>query len=160
LLGCTPGGIGHTLALHFHKASFRVFATARTPSALTSLTDLGITVLPLEVTKAESITDLRDQVAKLTNNRGLDFLVNNAGRNYTMPALDLDVDEVRDLFETNVYGVMRMCQAFAPLLIEAKGCIVQIGSLTGVMPYVLSSAYNASKAALHAYSRTLRNVRI
>jgi len=85
--------------------------------------------------------------------------VNNAGRNYTMPALNLEIDEVRDLFETNLYGVMRMCQAFAPLLIEAKGCIVQIGSLTAVMPYVLSSAYNASKAALHQYSRTLRTVR-
>jgi len=52
--------------------------------------------------------------------------------------------------------VMRMCQEFAPLLIEAKGTIVQIGSLAGVMPYVFGSTYNASKAALHAYSNTLR----
>lgn len=66
------------------------------------------------------------------------------------------MDEVHATFDTNVYGVMRMCQAFAPLLIEAKGTIVQIGSLAGVMPYVFGSAYNASKAALHAYSDTLR----
>jgi 1-acylglycerone phosphate reductase len=51
---------------------------------------------------------------------------------------------------------MRMCQAFAPLVIEAKGQIVQIGSVAGIMPYVFGSAYNASKAALHAYSNTLR----
>jgi 1-acylglycerone phosphate reductase len=45
---------------------------------------------------------------------------------------------------------MRMCQTFAPLLIAAKGTIVQIGSIAGVMPYVFGSAYNASKAALYA----------
>lgn len=49
-----------------------------------------------------------------------------------------------------------MCQAFAPLLIEAKGTIVQIGSLAAVLPYVFGSTYNATKAALHAYSNTLR----
>ena len=49
-----------------------------------------------------------------------------------------------------------MCQAFAPLLIEAKGTIVQIGSLAAIMPYVFGSVYNASKAALHQYSNTLR----
>jgi 1-acylglycerone phosphate reductase len=49
-----------------------------------------------------------------------------------------------------------MCQAFAPLVIAAKGTIVQIGSVAALMPYVFGSAYNASKAALHAYSNTLR----
>jgi 1-acylglycerone phosphate reductase len=51
---------------------------------------------------------------------------------------------------------MRLCQVFAPLLIEAKGTVVMIGSLAGVMPYVFGSVYNASKAALHAYANTLR----
>ena len=51
---------------------------------------------------------------------------------------------------------MRMCQTFAPLLIEAKGTIVQIGSIAGIMPFVFGSTYNATKAALHAYSNTLR----
>jgi 1-acylglycerone phosphate reductase len=49
-----------------------------------------------------------------------------------------------------------MCQAFAPFIIENKGTIVNIGSVAGIMPYVFGSAYNASKAALHAYSNTLR----
>ena len=51
---------------------------------------------------------------------------------------------------------MRMCQTFGPLIVQAKGTIVQIGSLAGVMPYVFGSVYNASKAALHQYSNTLR----
>lgn len=76
----------------------------------------------------------------------------------TVPALDLNFDEVESLFRTNVFGVMRMCQAFAPLLIaRGEGAqIVQIGSVAGIMPYVFGSPYNASKAALHAYSNTLR----
>jgi 1-acylglycerone phosphate reductase len=78
------------------------------------------------------------------------------GRNYTIPALDVELSEARATFETNVIGVVHMCQAFAPLLIQAKGTIVQLGSLAGVIPYVFGSIYNASKAALHAYSNTLR----
>ena len=55
---------------------------------------------------------------------------------YTVPALDVDFDEVRLTFETNLFGVMRMCQEFSSLLIRAKGTIVQIGSVAGIIPYV------------------------
>lgn len=75
---------------------------------------------------------MRREIEELTNGK-LDFLVNNAGRNYTVPALDVEMDEVQQTFEVNVFSVMRMCKEFAPLLIEAKGTIVQIGSLAGVM---------------------------
>ena len=64
--------------------------------------------------------------------------------------------ELQELFQANVFSVMQMCKEFTPLLIAAKGTIVQTGSLAGIMPYVWGSAYNASKAALHAYSNTLR----
>jgi 1-acylglycerone phosphate reductase len=63
---------------------------------------------------------------------------------------------VRLTFETNVFGVMAMVQAFAPLLIPAKGLIVNIASLAAVTPYVFGSVYCASKGALVSYSRTLR----
>jgi 1-acylglycerone phosphate reductase len=69
-----------------------------------------------------------------------------------MPALDLDLDEVTATFQTNVVAVMRVVQAFSPLLIASKGTIVQIGSVTMVTPLAFSSVYNASKAALWAYS--------
>jgi 1-acylglycerone phosphate reductase len=98
---------------------------------------------------------LKGQVSSITGGK-LDILYNNAGRNYTVPALDYDMEEVHDLFQANVYSVMQMCKAFTSLLIETKGTIVQTGSLAAIMPYVWGSAYNASKAALHAYSNTLR----
>jgi len=155
ITGCSPGGIGHALAREFSSKGLRVLATARKAETISDLVPFGIETLSLEVDKPESVSAVKNQVKELTGGR-LDILVNNAGRNYTVPALDVDFDEVRLTFEVNVFAVMRMCQEFAPLLIEAKGTIVQIGSLAGIMPYVFGSAYNASKAALHAYSNTLR----
>jgi 1-acylglycerone phosphate reductase len=80
----------------------------------------------------------------------------NRGRNCTLPALDVDLDDARACFETNFFAVVAITQAFIPLLIEAKGLILNIGSVAAIVPYVFGSVYNASKAALHAYSRTLR----
>ena len=155
ITGCSPGGIGHALAREFKKQGLRVFATARKAESISDLSQYGIETLSLEVTNEESIKALKAEIASRTQG-SLDVLVNNAGRNYTVPALDVEVNEIRETFEANVFGVMMMCQAFSPLLIAAKGTIVQIGSLAGVMPYVFGSVYNASKAALHSYSSTLR----
>jgi NAD(P)-dependent dehydrogenase (short-subunit alcohol dehydrogenase family) len=51
---------------------------------------------------------------------------------YTVPAMEVDIVEVRQTFETNLFSVITMCQTFLPLLIKAKGTIVQIGSVAGV----------------------------
>ena len=110
----------------------RVFATARSASVLSDLQELGCETLDLEVDKTESIAALKQDIIKRTGGR-LDYLFNNAGRNYTVPALDVQLEEIRQTFEVNVFAVMRMCQEFAPLLIEAKGTIVQTGSVAGLM---------------------------
>lgn len=157
ITGCSSG-IGASLAREFAKHNLRVFATARDASSLTTLAGEGIEAFSLSVHQPESIAALKTQIEAATHGRGLDYLVNNAGRNLTVPALHMDYDELQLTYETNLFGVMRMCQTFAPLLIQAKGTIVQIGSVAGVIPYVFGSAYNASKAALHSYSDTLRVV--
>jgi len=119
---------GHLLDL----IGFHVLATARKTDSIADLASNGITTLALEVDKPESIVALKEEVAKITNGK-LDYLVNNAGRNYTVPATDYDLDEVELTFRTNLFGVMRMCKEFTPLLIAAKGTIVQIGSIAGIM---------------------------
>lgn len=90
--------------------------------------------------------------------------------------MEADLPEARHTFETNFFSVIHMCKTFLPLLIKAKGTIVQIGSVAGVcdlvpnyclkeawadlvykiIPYVFGSVYNASKAALHSWSDALR----
>lgn len=73
-----------------------------------------------------------------------------------MPALDVDLDDARACFETNFFAIVAIVQSFTPLLINTKGLILNIGSVAAIVPYVFGSVYNASKAALHAYSQTLR----
>ncbi|EEH39002.2 hypothetical protein PAAG_01464 [Paracoccidioides lutzii Pb01] len=57
--------------------------------------------------------------------------LNSSGPNYTVPALDVNISEAREIFKTNFFSVIAMCQAFAPLLIKAQGTIVQLGSIAG-----------------------------
>jgi NAD(P)-dependent dehydrogenase (short-subunit alcohol dehydrogenase family) len=75
---CSKGGAGHALALEFAARGFRVFATARSTSSLTGLEDEGIEILPLDVTKAESIAALKAEITERTGGK-LDILYNNAG---------------------------------------------------------------------------------
>jgi 1-acylglycerone phosphate reductase len=123
---------------------------------MAALSSKGIETISLEVTSEQSIQSCFEHVQKATNGQGLDMLINNAGISYTVPALDVKIDDVRQLFETNVFAVMLMCQTFFPLLMAAKGTIVMIGSVTSAMPYVWGSAYNASKGAMLQYANTLR----
>lgn len=73
------------------------------------------------------------------------------------PATDLEIKQANAIFDVNLYGPMRMVKEFAAMLIASgDGRIVQIGSTAAVIPVPFSSVYNASKAALHAYSNTIR----
>lgn len=137
-------------------AGLHVIATARNPSVLAGLADKpGYTCLPLDVTSQDSIDKCRDEVARLTGGK-LDILVNNAGRTHTVPATDLDMDDVRQTFEANVFGVMAMIKAFTRLLIPTKGLIINLSSVSSISPYPFGSAYCATKGAINSYSRTLR----
>lgn len=73
-----------------------------------------------------------------------------------MPALDVDVEELKRIFDVNLFGTIRVTQAFSTPLINRKGVIVNVGSLAAYAPYVFGSSYNASKAALLAFGNTLR----
>ncbi|KAF9892371.1 hypothetical protein FE257_002148 [Aspergillus nanangensis] len=156
ITGCSPGGIGNSLAREFHRHGLRVFATARDAKAIEDLASIGVETLSLVVDDENSVRLCYEKVEKLLDGKGLDYLVNNAGRNYTVPAMEVDLAEARATFETNFISVISMCKTFLPLLVKARGTIVQIGSVAGVIPYVFGSVYNASKAALHSFSETLR----
>jgi 1-acylglycerone phosphate reductase len=73
-----------------------------------------------------------------------------------MPATDIDLDDARDVYETNVFGVMAMVSAFVDLIIPTQGLIINVASISALIPYVFGSVYASSKAALASYSRTLR----
>lgn len=122
----------------------------------------NITLLQLDVTNLDSIRAARDKVQDILSTSTaeggtLDLLVNNAGIAATKPALDHSLEATKQMFDTNVFGMMSMIQEFVPLLVKSKDpCIVNIGSNAALVPYAFGSSYNASKAAVHSYSDTLR----
>lgn len=131
ITGCSDGGIGSALALVLQQRGLHVFATARDPSKMSELSGLpNITMLTLDVVKPD---DIKNAVEIVTKQAGgtLNYLINNAGRNHFMPILDEDLDTVRSLFEVNFYGPLALTQAFAPLLIKAKGMAVYITLVSG-----------------------------
>jgi 1-acylglycerone phosphate reductase len=140
-------------------SGLRVFATARRLKAMADLEGIpGITLIQLDVTSIESIRHAKGQVASvLGDGIGLDILVNNAGVTATSAALDQDLSETKQMFETNVFGVMAMVQEFMPLLMLSQDAsIVNIGSFVALIPFPFGSSYSATKAALHSYSDALR----
>ncbi|KAL6918511.1 hypothetical protein FSST1_010006 [Fusarium sambucinum] len=160
ITGCSQGSAGNALALEFASKGFRVFATARSLKTLENLTERGIETLTLDVTKPESIASLKAEVATRTGG-SLDTLFNNAGALYEAPAIEADPARVRALFDTNVFGLMEVVTAFTPLLLASVApgkapTIVNVASVLARLPSPFSSAYNATKAAVVAYSDTLR----
>ncbi|KAI1366404.1 NAD(P)-binding protein [Xylaria arbuscula] len=157
ITGCSSGGLGGSLALAFSDAGYTVYATARNPAKIDeSLTKRPrVRALALDVTNAEQIAEVATQVASETAGR-LDILINNAGGNYTMPVLDASIEESKKLFDTNFWGVVRLTQAFSPLLVTARGTVVNISSIAGVLNTPFMGMYGASKAAVTMISETLR----
>lgn len=131
ITGTSAGGIGHALALAFQKRGATVFATARSVSKMADLASLpNVHLLALDVTSPASIASVAKEVEAATGGK-LDVLVNNAGVNYVMPALDDDIEKARALFEANYWGPLRMVQAFKEMLLRARGSIVNVGSVVG-----------------------------
>ena len=94
--------------------------------------DPNVTVLALDVTSSASIQAAADAVRGKTGGK-LDVLINNAGGGSNMPALDISIAEAKKVFDLNFFGVLEVIQAFAPMLVNAKGCIVNNSSIGGVM---------------------------
>lgn len=131
ITGCSDGGIGSALALTFQQQGFQVFATARDVAKMSDLQDIeNVTLLTLDITKPDQIKEVVDTVKEATGGT-LDFLVNNAARNHFMPILDEDIDQTKDLFNTNIWGPLAATQAFSPFVIKAKGILVFITSIAG-----------------------------
>ncbi|KAI8714912.1 hypothetical protein NCS52_01212100 [Fusarium sp. LHS14.1] len=156
ITGCSVGGIGNAFARAFASRGISVFATARDASRMENLAGLpNVTLITLDVTSCDQIAAAVQKVSEKTGGT-LDYLINNSGQHYTMPALDSDLDIAKRLFDVNFWAVLQMTQSFIPLLIAARGTIVNIGSIAGITPFPCMSVYSASKAALHAFDTALR----
>ena len=156
ITGCSTGGIGHGLAIEFARRGLHVFATARSPAKMSDLEKTSnITLLTLDVTSPTSIAEAVTAVKTHTGGT-LDYLVNNSGSVYAMPLLDADISAAKSMFDVNLWGVVAVTQAFAPLLMASQGMIVNISSVAAVMRAPWLSLYSASKAAGDLMGEILR----
>jgi NAD(P)-dependent dehydrogenase (short-subunit alcohol dehydrogenase family) len=110
----------------------------------------------LDVTEPESVAAATARIAAQVADNGLYGLVNNAGVAYTGPLEFVAVDDLRQQFEVNVLGQVAVTQACLPLLRQARGRIIMISSVSGLLALPLMGPYTASKFALEALSDALR----
>ena len=153
-------GIGEATAVHLAHRGFTVFAAARRLTALNTLSGLGhgrIHPIALDVTDPTSINDA---ISKISADYAspLYGLVNNAGISVTGPVEQLDMEDWRRQFETNVLGVVAMTKAVLPQMrAENAGRIITVGSVAGRIVAPFMGAYGASKHAIEGLSDALRH---
>ncbi|HEX2329185.1 MAG TPA: SDR family oxidoreductase [Candidatus Angelobacter sp.] len=158
ITGCSSG-IGYASVARMIEAGWQVFATVRKTAdadRLRSEFGLRVTPLTLDVTDRASITAAAQQVSLELQGRGLDGLVNVAGIGMARPVEYIAEDDLREIFDINVFGQLAVTRAFLPLLRRARGRIVNITSVGAHIAVPFGSLINASKSAFAMFSDTLR----
>jgi NAD(P)-dependent dehydrogenase (short-subunit alcohol dehydrogenase family) len=152
--GCSSG-IGKATALKLAADGWTVYATARNPETLTDLEAHGCKMLALDVTDEASMTAAVHAVQGAEGAIGV--LINNAGYSQSGAVESVPIDDVRRQFETNVFGLLRMCQLVLPGMREQHwGRIVNLSSMGGRVTFPGGGIYHATKYAVEALSDALR----
>lgn len=152
-------GIGRATALRLAAAGWRVFAGVRRDADGRALADASagsLTPVVLDVTDPAQIAAAADAIADAVGGAGLAGLVNNAGIARGGPVEYLPVDDWRLQFEVNLFGQVAVTQAMMPLLRDARGRIVFIGSNSGRISTPMMAPYGASKFAIEALAASMR----
>jgi NAD(P)-dependent dehydrogenase (short-subunit alcohol dehydrogenase family) len=154
ITGCSSG-IGHATAELLAREGWIVYATARKPETLSDLEEAGCKPLALDVTDEASMTAAVETVQSAEGAVGV--LINNAGYSQSGAVESVPMDQVRRQFETNVFGLIRMCQLVLPGMREQRwGRIVNLSSMGGRLTFPGGGFYHATKYAVEAISDALR----
>lgn len=151
ITGCSSG-YGLQIARHFQAQGWRVIATMRAPREDLFAESKHLRVLALDVTRPESIAHALEVCGPI------DVLVNNAGIGLFGAFEATPMATVREVFETNTFGVMSLCQAIIPQFRARRaGTIVNVTSSATLAPFPLVAAYTASKTAVEGFTESLRH---
>jgi NAD(P)-dependent dehydrogenase (short-subunit alcohol dehydrogenase family) len=147
-------GLGRVMAEAMAAKGYFVYAGARKDADLAELDAIeNIQAVRLDVTQQDQI----DAAVKTIREagRGLYGLVNNAGVAVVSPLMEIDEEDFHYQMNANIYGVYRITKAFAPLIIESKGRISVIGSISGTLSDATWGPYSMTKHAMEAYADAL-----
>jgi len=154
ITGCSTG-IGRATAERLAGNGWKVYATARDVGKIASLADHGCELLPLDVTDEASMRAAVEEVERREGAVGV--LVNNAGYSQSGAVEEVSMEKVRRQFETNVFGLVRVCQLALPgMRRQGWGRIVNVSSMGGKFTFPGGGYYHATKHAVEAISDALR----
>src|SRR3954449_3653000 len=154
ITGCSSG-IGHATAEHLAKQGHTVYATARRPDSIQDLEEHGCRLLALDVTDEASMAAAVKAVEEAEGAVGV--LVNNAGYRQSGAVEPVPMDAVRRQFDSNVFGLVRMCQLALPgMRAQHWGRIINISSMGANLVFPGGGAYHATKFSVNALSDALR----
>ena len=152
LITGASSGIGKSAAEFLSAKGFKVYGTGRNPKINEKN---GYSLIPLDVTKPETISLAIDSIIKIEGR--LDVLVNNAGMGITGPIEDTPTNEMRKVFETNFFGAIDMMKAVLPQMRKQQsGTIINVTSIAGYMGLPFRGVYSATKGALDLVSEAIR----
>ena len=155
LITGTSAGIGHATALALAAAGHTTYATARRIESIENLKAQGLQTLVLDVTNEQSMTEAINTIKSQAG--GIDILINNAGYSEMGPIEEVSMERIRLQFETNVFGLIRLCQLVLPRMRRKhSGTIINISSMGGEFTTPLAGIYHASKYAVESISDALR----
>ncbi|HEU4944545.1 MAG TPA: SDR family NAD(P)-dependent oxidoreductase [Solirubrobacterales bacterium] len=152
-------GIGRASALRMDAAGWRVFAGVRREEDAESLraeASPHLEPLMLDVTDADQISAAAERIATEVGAAGLDGLVNNAGIAVPSPLETIPIEDFRHQIEVNLTGQVAVTQAFLPQIRAARGRIVFISSIGGLIAFPLTGAYHAAKFGIEAVGDVFR----
>jgi NAD(P)-dependent dehydrogenase (short-subunit alcohol dehydrogenase family) len=154
-------GIGFETALLLARSGFHTYASMRDLKKSKNLAELANTEnLPLTVVQLDvkDDTSVRGAIGKIiAESKRIDVLVNNAGYGLFSPLEDVTLDQVKEQFETNFFGAIRVMHEVMPTMRRQRnGTIVNVSSLVGRIGLPVSSAYVATKFALEGLSESMR----
>lgn len=147
-------GIGYAIVEELGTRGHTVYASCRQPLIAYSLQRLAerissIKIIPLDVTSQPSIDNAAEKI--LIREGGVDAIIHNAGLAVYGPPEMHTIDEIHRIFDCNVYGPMRVNQAFLPMMRQqGYGKIIYVGSISGAIPSKNMPFYAASKTALES----------
>ncbi len=154
-------GLGKASAILLAQHGYRVIAAGRSEAKRTELDALAKTKnLPLTTVELDVCSDasVKHAVQNVTDSYGaIDVLINNAGVGYMAVVEELRIEDLKQQFETNLYGVLRVTQAVLPgMRARRSGRIVMLSSVAGLVTPPTYGAYSSSKHALEGLSNALR----
>ena len=145
-------GLGKSIGEFLHHKGFVVYGTSRNPQKITNSV---FPLLALDVRNAESIGHCVAEVIRISGR--IDVVINNAGVGILGPVEEIPTEEIRNNFETNLYGPIEVMKAVLPQMrMQQSGLIINVTSIAGYMGLPYRGVYSAAKGALEILTESIR----